>query len=317
MASGSSTRRLINHQEPVQPRTIVPPRATRQLPELTTEVEEHYEEEAAPRITRALPFLQPKEKEKITAVLHTNQVVINEFQPHPLTRHMPWMRILLASTCIGIVFIGVLAWSALYQRPDDAQVVHFFGGQSYSIQVGGNQLVKSWQTPQAVPSKVAITIHPGPYSVLGPPTVTPDFINKVLASYGSPAAGKGQALYDLGIKYGIDPVFALAFFMHESTFGTRGEAAKTMSLGNLRCINSRPCVDQSIGGGYAQMNSWEDGFEVWYQLIRNLYVTDWGANTVDLIIPHYAPSSDNNNEAAYINSVKTEVATWRAGTVRV
>ncbi len=153
--------------------------------------------------------------------------------------------------------------------------------------------------------------------VLGQPTVSPDFINKVFGYYGSPAAGKGQALYNLGVKYGIDPVFALAFFGHESTFGTRGEAAKTMSLGNLRCIASRPCVDQQIGGGYAQMRSWEDGFEVWYQLIRNLYVAQWGATTVDLIIPHYAPSSDNNDEVGYITALKQSIARARAGLVAI
>jgi hypothetical protein len=303
----------MHNQEPAEGKTTVPLRATRQLPVLS-EVEELHEEKPGPGITRTLPFLQPKEK--ITAVLHTNQVVVNEFPEHPLARHMPWMRILLVSMCVGVIFIGVLSWSAISQRSGGPQLIGYFGGKSYSIQVGGNQLVNTWQTPQAVPSKVPIPVKTGPYSVLGRPTVTAAFINEVLASYHSPAAGKGQALYDLGVKYGIDPVFALAFFMHESTFGTRGEATITMSLGNLRCINSRPCIDQDRGG-YAQMKSWEDGFEIWYQLIRNLYVTEWGATTVDLIIPHYAPTADHNDENAYINSLKLEISTWRAGVVRV
>ena len=37
-------------------------------------------------------------------------------------------------------------------------------------------------------------------------------------------------MYDLGVKYGIDPVFALAFFMHESLFGTTGEAGRRYRL---------------------------------------------------------------------------------------
>src|SRR6266699_3519610 len=69
-----------------------------------------------------------------------------------------------------------------------------------------------------------------PYSVLGPPTVSAAFINQVLAAYHSPAAGLGQALYDNGVRTGIDPVYALAFFMHESAFGTTGEARKTLAL---------------------------------------------------------------------------------------
>src|SRR5258706_11588722 len=70
------------------------------------------------------------------------------------------------------------------------------------------------------------------YSVVGPPTISAHFINSVLAANHSPAAGTGQELYDLGVQYGIDPVFALAFFQHESDFGTQGEATVTMSLGN-------------------------------------------------------------------------------------
>jgi hypothetical protein len=70
----------------------------------------------------------------------------------------------------------------------------------------------------------ADTFTPTPYSAMGQPTVTASFINQVLAYYHSPAQGQGQALYDLGIKYHIDPAFALAFFGHESTFGTQGEA---------------------------------------------------------------------------------------------
>ncbi len=80
----------------------------------------------------------------------------------------------------------------------------------------------------------------GAYAVVGPPTVSADFINRVLAAYGSPAAGLGQVIYDLGVHYGIDPVYALAFFQHESSFGRTGEAQTTMSPGNERCIADRP-----------------------------------------------------------------------------
>jgi hypothetical protein len=184
----------------------------------------------------------------------------------------------------------------------------------YSIQVGG-KLANTWESSKPIVPKVPIPPQSGPYSVLGKPTITADFINQVLASYNSPAAGEGQALYDLGVQYGIDPAFALAFFMHESTFGTMGEARTTMSLGNLRCIPNYACADQDRGG-YAQFNSWEDGFKAWYALIRNLYVAQWGLTTVDQIIPRYAPTSDNNDEAAYISSLKHAIDTWHAGYLR-
>jgi hypothetical protein len=65
------------------------------------------------------------------------------------------------------------------------------------------------------------------------------------------------------------------------------------------------------------MASWEDGFKTWYELIRNLYVAQWGRTTVDQIIPKYAPPADNNNEQAYIKSLKQAVDVWRAGDIRI
>jgi len=62
------------------------------------------------------------------------------------------------------------------------------------------------------------------YTVVGTPTIKADFIEQVLTRYHSPAVGKGKVLYDYGVKYAIDPAFALAFFLQESTFGTQGMA---------------------------------------------------------------------------------------------
>ena len=63
------------------------------------------------------------------------------------------------------------------------------------------------------------------------------------------------------------------------------------------------------------MESWEDGFAHWYELIRNLYVDEWHLVTVDQIIPVYAPASDGNDVAGYIQAVKQAVDTWRSGEV--
>lgn len=152
----------------------------------------------------------------------------------------------------------------------------------------------------------------GTYTLAGPPTVSPALIDLVLTSYHSPAAGKGQALYDDGIEYGIDPVYALAFFFHESTFGTAGIARTTLSLGNLRCIPDAACID-----GFAAFPSWEAGFVAWYRLIRTLYIDSWGLTTVEEIIPRYAPASDHNDVAGYIRAVETAVDTWRSEQLRL
>lgn len=148
----------------------------------------------------------------------------------------------------------------------------------------------------------------GDYSVVGKPTISVQLIDKVLATYHSPAKEKGQALYDYGVQYNIDPAYALAFFMHESSFGTAGVAKVTHSLGNIRSTPGYPDYQ-----GYRLYPTWEAGFEDWYKLISQQYVNAWGLYTVDQIIPVYAPASDNNDEAAYIQSIKGAVDAWRNG----
>ena len=316
MASGSYARKPTS-QEPkvtqvlVTPR--VPQRATRQLPEL--EADNIAAGKPSSGLLRKTMQLINTPEEEVSVRLHTTQIVVDQQAPRPLERHTSWLKPLVICMVLGIIFLGVVTTASIFNHPGEPQLVNFFGGKMYSIQVGGDQ-VNTWQTPVPIPPKVNIPKNTGPYSVLGKPTITPDFINKVLAANHSPAAGKGQALYDLGVKYGIDPVYALAFFMHESSFGTAGEARVTMSLGNLRCISTRPCVDQDRGG-YAQMQSWEDGFEVWYKLIRNYYVAQLGKETIYQIIPTYAPAADHNNELAYINSLKNAVDTWHSGQILV
>ncbi|HEU0000605.1 MAG TPA: hypothetical protein VFQ36_06890 [Ktedonobacteraceae bacterium] len=282
------------------------------------------------RATRVLPDLHEDEQEVDTYVelddrddrllaRRTPTTVTLPAHHKPLSRHRPWLMALVLSMVCIVVLLGVAISAGMFQRPGAGEVVPYNGGQTFSIQVGGSyNAFNQWENsngPIAAKTPIPIPSSTGPYSVLGKPTITADFINRVLASYGSPAAGLGQQMYDLGLKYGIDPVYALAFFMHESLFGTTGEARVTMSLGNLRCIPTRPCIDQNRGG-YAQMYNWTDGFEQWYKLIRNLYVAQWGRVTVDQIIPKYAPNSDGNNEAQYIATLKREVDVWHAGVLR-
>ena len=213
---------------------------------------------------------------------------------------------------VGLVLLVVVV-GGLFQHPVSSGYLTSHV-QTYDMQVGGDK-ANTWQhdpatqspTPQATP-----VVQSGTYSVVSNPSLAADFINQVLSYYHSPAAGKGQALYDLGKQYGIDPGFALAFFMHESSFGTQGEATKSLSLGNIRCIPNYRCEDN-----FAQFDSWEDGFKAWYQLIRNLYVDQWGLTTVEQIIPRYAPQADNNNEQAYIAALKHAIDTWKSGQIVV
>lgn len=335
MASGSSYKSQQPTESPAKNRatSAVPPRATRHLNPasassagLETEParqrsrrsspavsEVNTQSEETPRSRRTAPqAAAPRQDPDLNQLLAPPQKV----EPHPLERHRPWLpRLVLTVVCVVIGAL-VLTIAGIYVRQPQGSPIPYTG-QSFPIQLGGSyQAFNTWNNSTGpIPTETPLPKNPGPYSVLGKPTISVKLINTVLASYHSPTAGMGQSLYDLGVKYGIDPVYALAFFMHESLFGTTGEARVTLSLGNERCIPDRPCIDQDRGG-YAKMNSWEDGFEHWYKLIRNLYVAQWGRVTVDQIIPKYAPNSDGNNEKAYIATLKHEVDVWRAGGIR-
>lgn len=164
-------------------------------------------------------------------------------------------------------------------------------------------------------SSVSAVVHPvreQTYELVGSPTISPAFINEVLRAYGSPAAGFGQTLYTDGIHFGIDPVYALAFFLHEDGMGTTGWGALNHSLGNTRCTAGYRCQ-----GGYRAYANWSAGFWDWFELLRLQYINAWHLTTVDQIIPVYAPSSDGNDVRAYIGAIKQAVDTWRAGRVRV
>jgi len=334
-------------QEPLdsfKTKSAVPARATRQLPAIQTQQLEAYdevieeedgaEEYQLDRVRYKMSLVLDKVRSLVippkplrytpsttpapVSAYGTVPKVIDQYEVHPLERHKPWLYRFIIIAFVVVIALGVLLSAAMLQRPGDAQLINIPGfGKVYDVQVGGALASQVQQTNGPVTPKVPL--HTGPYSVLGTPSINADFINRVLATNNSPAAGKGQNLYDLGVKYGIDPAFALAFFQHESSFGKAGEANSTLSLGNLRCIPDASCVNQSgqqcqAGQScYAAFPSWEAGFEAWYKLIRNLYVAVWGLTTVDQIIPKYAPNADHNDEAGYISALKRELDAWHAG----
>jgi hypothetical protein len=147
--------------------------------------------------------------------------------------------------------------------------------------------------------------------ITGQPTISANFIDQVLAAAHSPAAGTGEALYNDGTQYGINPAYALAFFKHESSFGTTGVARYTRSLGNIRCTAGYSCFD-----GFRLYSSWQAGYEDWYHMISTLYINQWHLTTLQQIIPVYAPASDHNDPQNYISSILGDVARWQGGKIR-
>jgi hypothetical protein len=141
-------------------------------------------------------------------------------------------------------------------------------------------------------------------SVLGSPSLSVDFINQILALAGSPAAGTGQALYDLSRESGIDDAYALAVFEKESSFGKYGAAFENHALGNIVCAGYPTC-----NGRFRSYSSWSAGYADFYRLITTEYVAR-GLSTVETITPVYAPSSENDT-GLYISQVRQSMLAFR------
>lgn len=142
-------------------------------------------------------------------------------------------------------------------------------------------------------------------SVVGGPSLSPDFIDQTLASAGSPAAGTGQTLYDLSIQYRIDDAYALAVFEKESSFGKYGAGLQDHALGNIVCAGYPTC-----NGRFRSYPSWEVGYADFYRLITREYVTR-GISTVETITPVYAPLSENDT-VLYIQQVRLSLLEFRS-----
>lgn len=193
------------------------------------------------------------------------------------------------------------------------------GGQRYSG--GGNNSFRPSDGGQFSPEPIFprgdIERHTpvaGDMRLEGPPTITAEKIDEVLKSYGSPATGLGQEIYDEGVKRGINPAVALAFFIQESSAGTAGVARSTKSWGNIK--GSGPAGSYK---GFRAYDTWEQGVQDWYRLIDDKYLAPpseggRGYETLSQVISTYAPSSDNNNEQAYVANVKGMVEGWARDT---
>jgi hypothetical protein len=178
-----------------------------------------------------------------------------------------------------------------------------------------------WSTASAAgraaaqePQAAIVARLPDDHTLLGAPSITPHQIDAVLAFYNSPAQGMGRAFYDAGVRHGIDPAYALAFFVHESGAGSnpewaghKGDGTTTHNVGNIICAGYATCY-----GRFRDYASWQDGIDDWYRLIADEYVAARGLNSVETIVPIYAPASEND-VAGYVRAVELLVDKWRRG----
>ncbi len=181
--------------------------------------------------------------------------------------------------------------------------------------LSGHTRLFDWSIRVPLPSVPALLTGHGVHAqlpqeserVIGRPTLTPTFINQVLARAGSPAQGTGQALYTLSQQYHINDAYALAIFKHESDYGRFGIARITFSLGNIKCSPGYQCLN-----GYRAYHSWQEGYADWYHVIATVYIAH-GFTTIPQIIPVYAPASDGNNVRSYIADIEQSVTGWQQG----
>lgn len=184
------------------------------------------------------------------------------------------------------------------------------GGEVAGVRSGWNPFQEA---NEAAGTLVAATRAVGDYALKGPPSITPQQIDRILESYGSPAAGTGELWYNLGLQYGIDPAFAVAFFIHESGAGSNPAWAglkpgggTTHNVGNIICAGYATCY-----GRFRDYPSWNEGIEDWYRLIDVEYLQGRGHKTVADIIPVYAPSFENDVQG-YVNAVQNLIDQWRS-----
>jgi len=145
--------------------------------------------------------------------------------------------------------------------------------------------------------------------LISPPRITRALFAQMLQTAHSPATSEAQVCYDRIVAHGVDPAIALAFFRHESQFGTAGAAVQTRNWGNLRKGQGKATGTLS---GFATYARWADSADDWAALIADYYVRQRGLTTVETTIPVYAPSSDGNAPAAYVADVLRSVAAWQA-----
>lgn len=210
----------------------------------------------------------------------------------------------------GIALVSVLI-IVLLLSPEQARLLSSWG----------RELIGADTTPL---QRAAQASPPGDYRLIAPPSVTPAQIDQILEAYSSPAVGTGQIFYNLGLEYGIDPAFAVAFFIHESGAGTnpRWDGMKqydasdprrsvtTHNIGNISCAGYSNCL-----GRWRDYPNWETGIRDWYRLIAVEYIEGRGHRTVADIIPVYAPSHENDVQG-YTSVVEQLVDGWRNSNIR-
>ncbi len=180
-----------------------------------------------------------------------------------------------------------------------------------SNEIAGPAIIEKQPTRAAPDIAYNLSISAGRYSPIGAPTISLATFAHFLQLKNSPAYPEAATMYQNCLKLSCDPAVALAFFNHESSMGTMGAALGHKSFGNIRCTAGWSCDYNGGGGGFKIYTTWTEGLIDWANLLE-VYASKFKLNTLEQIIPVYAPAEDNNSPVTYINTVKSLVDQYRA-----
>jgi hypothetical protein len=151
-------------------------------------------------------------------------------------------------------------------------------------------------------------------AVFVPPTISVATFRGVLEQAQSPALAEAEAIYQVGVRQGVDPAFLLAIFARESSYGTsttvgrRADGSPTMNWANLACEGYPRCYN-----GRREYPSWTAGADDFAGVLVDDYRSQ-NLQTVESIIPVFAPASTQDTPG-YIQQVLALMARWAEGTV--
>jgi hypothetical protein len=131
---------------------------------------------------------------------------------------------------------------------------------------------------------------------------------------GTPARFDADISYDRILARRGSHAFCRSIFTHESSDGTQGICKKydTKSPGNTRSSrNGKGHVITTEKGPYTKYDHWDEGFDdVAWRISDPSYVyAQEGRRTIRQIIERFAPSSDGNAPAQYVNAVVAQMNT--------
>jgi len=141
------------------------------------------------------------------------------------------------------------------------------------------------------------------------PRISQATFEYMLRDSQSPAAPEARHAWAAVASQGVDPLFALAIFWHESRFGTVGIVQQHDLRNPGATRSSRTGVGQPVDipgrGQFWRYPKWTEGFR---DLARRLVDPDFTyrrqkAWAIGQVIALWAPRSDGNDPASYIASV--------------